>query len=385
MDWQKEHLDKLLKMKELGKSDGDIAKALGRSYDSVHGKIKALKAEGKLKEIKEAPIIINTEESIENVKCTQKESLSIIDKMRNQLLESLEKTKVRLNKQSLLVKYSRKKKDQASILDISDVHVGMVNKIFDSNLRKERTTYNYQIFLKELGILKEAVFRIHDLQSKAHNLKDLYINLMGDVITNDRIFDGQTFHIDRCVGSQVWDTVSHFARLIEDFKAIYEKVHVTTVVGNHGRSTMSYQSEEPVPNNFEYTLYRVLQLLFKGDNRVIIDVPETREYILDICGWKHLIMHGDSLRGSSETYVTKQVKELKLNLGDFDVLHMGHFHTLTDFEIGNSMLVKRNGCWIEADSYALTKFKQYSVPKQWFMGCNKNRKETWAYKIDLLG
>ena len=37
------------------------------------------------------------------------------------------------------------------------------------------------------------------------------------------------------------------------------------------------------------------------------------------------------------------------------------------------------------NAYSFKKYKNYSIPKQHFFGCNAKRPETWAYKIDLRG
>ena len=49
----------------------------------------------------------------------------------------------------------------------------------------------------------------------------------------------------------------------------------------------------------------------------------------------------------------------------------------------DKITAKINGAWIEKDNYAFSKFKTYSVPKQWFYGCSKSRPITWSYKLDL--
>jgi len=277
---------------------------------------------------------------------------------------------------------SKAKREEHSILDISDIHLGMINEVFDSKTGKKEITYNMNIFEKELENLQESVFQIHEILQNAYSLKELTIFMLGDIVTNDRIFPEQTFEIEKVVGLQIWDGVSYLTKFINNLLKIYEKITVVGVVGNHGRSNPTHYNE-PVENNFEYFLYKTLQKQFENSKRVNIIVPETRRYIHDVLGWKHLIEHGDSMRGSSRNYIEKQIKDLKLNVGGFDVLHFGHFHKLEELEISDSVIVKQNGCWIPKDNYGFNKFKNYSIPKQHFFGCNKNRPETWAYKIDL--
>jgi len=279
---------------------------------------------------------------------------------------------------------SRAKREETSILDISDIHLGMINEVFDSGTGKKEITYNMQIFERELSVLQNSIFEIHQILANAYKLPNLVINILGDIVTNDRIFPEQTFEIEKCVGLQVWDAISYLTKFTNNLLRVYEHIKIVAVVGNHGRSNPTHYNE-PVENNFEYFIYKTLEKQFQDSKRVTVIVPETRRYIHDICGWKHLIEHGDNMRGSTDTAIEKQIKDLKLNVGGFDVLHFGHFHSIKEREISDSVIVKQNGCWIPKDNYGFVKFKNYSIPKQHFFGCDTKRVETWGYKIDLRG
>jgi hypothetical protein len=271
-----------------------------------------------------------------------------------------------------------------SILDISDVHIGMINEVFDSDTGKKVLTYNMDIFKKELSILQSSVQQIHSILSHSYNLRELTIFFLGDIVTNDRIFDEQVFEIEEIVGQQIFDAVTYFSMFINNMLGIYEKITVVGVVGNHGRSNPHHYNE-PVMNNFEFFLYKMIQKQFEGDKRVTVIVPETRRYTHLIYNWKHLIEHGDSIKGSSETAIIKQVKELYVSSRGFDVFHMGHFHQIKEIEMADQSLIKLNGSWINKDNYSFNKFKTYSRPAQFFFGCSKSRPETWNYRIDLRG
>ena len=272
--------------------------------------------------------------------------------------------------------------EEISILDVSDVHVGMINTIADRESGKNVVTYNYAIFLKELEHLQEAIFSIHGILSKSYSLKKLVIFVLGDIITNDRIFPEQAFEIEKCVGLQIWDAIPAFAQFFNNLLKIYETIEVVCITGHHGRSN-PHQYNEPVQNNLEYYIYKCWETQFKDSKRIKIVVPETRRFVYKVGKWSHLIEHGDLMKSFTPTAIETQLKNLYLNVGQFDVQHFGHIHKLQDMEISDKVLIKQNGCWIDKDSYGFDKFKSYSVPKQHFFGCSETRKETWAYKIDL--
>ncbi len=274
------------------------------------------------------------------------------------------------------------KREEMSILDLSDIHIGMTNEVFDSASGKKITTYNMKIFEKEMNNLQNSIAQIHDILSHSYNLRELTIFGLGDMITNDRIFEEQTFEIEKVVGLQLWDGVNYLILFINNLLKLYEKITFVGVVGNHGRSNPT-QYNEPVENNFEYHMYRIIQKHFENNKRVEVIVPSTRRYIHKIYGWRHLLEHGDNMRGSTDTSIVKTIKELTINIGNFDVMHFGHFHTINQREIADKVIVKQNGSWIEKDNYAFSKYKTYSVPKQHFFGCSRKRVETWGYRIDL--
>lgn len=375
MKWTNPKVEELKKLASRGLTIREIANIMGTTYDAVAHKMYR-------KGIKTTQLPI-TDSNI--IKVKKNEVGDIIGKLGDAVVDTLKNKNIVLPENKTLVKYNPKhKKEQESILNISDIHLGMVNKIFDPKTRIEKVTYNYNIFLKELEILKEAIFKFHWLDSKAYTLKTLHLNLLGDMITNDRIYEGQQFHIDRAVGEQVWEGITKLALLINDLKTIYDKIIVTGVVGNHGRSTNRYKTDEPVQNNFEYHIYRALkEIYFKNDKRVIINVPTTRETIIEIAGWRHLLEHGDSMRGSTENYIENQIKNLFVNVGEFDIMEFGHFHKANKTELGDRVLIMRNGCWISKDVYARRVYKYHSTPVQLFYGQTKKRRMTWMHEIDL--
>lgn len=316
------------------------------------------------------------------IKVKKRDIGEFIQDLGNQLVEHISSQKIILPEVALRKKSSNKK-EEYSVLDLSDVHYGMINEVFDSNVGVKRVTYNTEIFKKEMVSLYNSVGQIHELLSSAYKLRKLYINVLGDIITNDRIFKGQAFHIEGCVGKQLDEVSVYLITFINNLLRFYEVIEVNAVVGNHGRSSDNYKTDEPVENNFEWHLYRIIQRAFENDRRVKVIVPTSYEHLVNVGPWKHLIAHGDKMRGSSKSYIERQVKDLIVNVGNFDVLDMGHFHFCGKTPVGEAVSVMHNGCWIEKDDYAFRVFKQYSIPAQHFYGCNDKRKLTWGYELDL--
>jgi len=364
--WDKKSIELIKAYLTQGYNYGDIAKKMNSTYNAVEHIIRRNNLQSEL--------IIQKEDRGLKPKEVLAKSLEI----GKYLYENYKKIKLIDPKPAKNIC----KREEQSILDLSDLHIGMINEVFDSDIGKNIITYNGEIFKEELEVLIKSIKEIHKILSNSYKLKTLTINLMGDIVTNDRIFDEQVFEIEKPVGLQVWDTINYLIYTIQSLLEVYENIKIVCVVGNHGRS-LPDSYEEPVENNFEYFIYKTLEKQYENSKRVEIVVPNSRRYIYNILKWKHLIEHGDSLRTSSPTGLEKQIKDLSINVGGFDIFHFGHFHKLKDDEISDKVIVKQNGSWIYKDNYAFKKYKYYSIPKQWFFGCNENRPETWAYKLDL--
>jgi len=377
--WNEVRLDLLKQYLKAGcYSKTRIAEKMGKSYDSVRNAIRRYNLQ-RFDNSAEKDLLFD--EEINGKKIKKKEVDVLASRIGQRIYESYKTIKLPAPKK---IRKSSSRREEVSILDISDIHVGMINKTYDNELGKEVITYNHDIFLREMGTLQKSIFEIHDILSNSYKLDKIVVNLLGDIITNDRIFPEQVFEIEQCVGAQIWEAVPAFSNFFNNLLKIYNEVEVVCVVGNHGRSNPNHYNE-PVENNFEYFFYKILEKQFAENKRINIIVPNTRRYIHKIGKWRHLVEHGDQLRGYTDNSIEKQLKELYVNVGGFDVMHFGHLHKLKEREISDKVLVKQNGCWIHKDDYAWKKFKTYSVPKQHFFGCNSKRPETWGYKIDLRG
>jgi transposase-like protein len=371
--WSEDKQQLVTSYLEQGKTYAEIAKLIGMSMDAVEKATRRYSLR-KGKNSKYDP----TEDS-DVIKIKK----SDIDYLAKQLGEKMYDNYKTIQLIEPKIVKNNQKREEVSILTLSDAHIGSYNTVFDGETGKRTITYNEEIFKQEIQTLQNSVVEIHGILSHSYNLKKLVIYVLGDILTNDRIYEGQEWEIEKIVGLQLWDGVNYFTKFFNNLLSVYENIEVVCVVGNHGRSQpLANSDNEPVENNWEYHLYRIWQKQFEDSKRIKIIVPNTRRYLHKVNGWNHLIEHGDSINGFSEQALIKQIKELYINT-KFDLFQMGHVHTIKEIEISDKIIAKINGAWIEKDNYAFRKFKTYSIPKQWFFGCNEHRPETWSYKLDL--
>lgn len=382
MEWSNKEKKILKKLLEEGRSYKECSDLLDRSYNSVEHMARELKPMRKdvQEEKTEGGIVLD------GSKIKPDDKQLILDTMTPTVIESL---KQNIFIQKPYINFKAGLYEEEAVLVLSDMHTGMVNEIYDPNNQCKVITYNEEIRQRELTYLRDSIFEIQKILSKSYNLRKLHILILGDMITNDRIFDGQKFEIDRPYGKQVWDTVRDLTFFINQMTIRFPKVHVIGVVGNHGRSNEKY-SEEPVENNFEWSLYKIMQEALKKNPNVEVEVPDTRFYSTQIFGHRYYMHHGDNLRGFSKTAVERGARDLLTTLipdlpSGFDVYLMGHLHSAEKMDLNERSTMIVNGSFIPRDQYGYKMFRRYSKPQQWFFGAGKSRPITWSYALDLKG
>jgi len=374
--WTKDKLELVKNYIQQGLTCSEIAKNMNTSTDAVDKAIGRYSLRSNITYIREDI----KDDTSEVVKIRKTEIDTLARLVGERMYENYNKITLKEPKPYL----TKGTREEVSILTLSDCHIGSLNTVFDKITGKKLTTYNEKIFGQELQTLQDSIVEIHGILSHSYSLKKLVIFVLGDILTNDRVFEGQEWEIEKTVGLQLWDGVNYFTKFFNNLLAIYDTIEIIGMVGNHGRSKpLKDSDDEPVESNFEYHLYRIWQKQFEESKRIKVIVPNTRRYIYNVNGWNHMIEHGDAIKGMSEYTQIKQIKDLYVNCGEFDVFQMGHVHSIKEIEVSDKIIAKVNGAWIEKDNYAYRKFKTYSIPKQWFFGCSKSRPETWSYKLDL--
>lgn len=367
-NWSKSELSLLKKL--AGKTTVlDIVDILGRSYDSIEMKARRLGL---------------------SLNYSEKSSIVQVDlNKRRRGKNEIEDAKryLKASQQQFLdykmpfvkvPKHRKAKQYEDAVLFWSDEHTGMVNKAPNSGM----ITYNDKIRKLELKNLHQGVIRLKELYEPNIVLKDLYIFSLGDNATNDRIFEGQQFEISKPMGAQLLDYKLDKAWFINEMLKYFDNVIDIEICGNHGRSQPN-RTAEPVENNFEWLIGQQLKEKFAGNKRVKIIVPDDYSYTQEIRGHRYLLQHGHEIRGFSHNSIEKAAKDISL-LDDYDVICIGHYHSVDKKQIGADTVLLVNGGWIYRDSYAHNKLKKFSTAKQIFLRVSNKLPIAGFNEIDLL-
>jgi hypothetical protein len=267
-----------------------------------------------------------------------------------------------------------------AVLEINNMHDGMDNKWFNLETGKTITTYNYEIQGRELQKLLTSMLQI----TQGKNITCLNLRLIGDMLTNDRIFPGQQFSIEEDVGSQLWHCIGVLAAFIQQLLLYYPKVSIIGIPGNHGRTLQQRTAELPT-SSYEYHLIRTLQVIFNKEPRVTVIAPPSYDYLDTIRGHRYYMTHGNDVIGWAGFPYYGIIRKFKSRHQEvpFDIALTGHFHLGEQIPISGKVRVFIGGCWIENEAYAWSKYGCLSHPEQWFFGVSDKYPTTWNYSISL--
>lgn len=268
-------------------------------------------------------------------------------------------------------------KAESVVLLVGDTHIG-----------RKTYSFNKEVLAERMEILKENVYRVKKIINKSYSLPELHIFLLGDMIDGEAIFKGQAYKQDMDVVESEDYATDLFTYFVRYFARFFEKVHIWCVKGNHTR--VSWSGSET--NNMDTRLYRRLKDRFEVCDNVQMHIPDySRDWfnIAEVRGHKFLMVHGDQCRMSStgslpHFSIERRVKNWKtggIPETDFEVVTMGHFHTMLN-NVANDVEILGNGTMVCGDDYP-EKMGLKTQNKYWMFGVSDERPITWRFQIDL--
>lgn len=261
----------------------------------------------------------------------------------------------------------------------------------DWQLGKITPTYNSDILAERMEQYADKLIEITEIQRTHHNVDNLHVWLLGDIVEGEEIFPGQSHLIDsglyRQVGINGPEILGNFLRTaLQNFK----HVHVTGVIGNHGAVGGRARKQHDPETNMDRLLYKIVELIFKDEPRISFNIPdgkgERNFYAVDTIGnYSTLLIHGDQMPAPSATYgYYKKVMGWKDGAipEHFDDVFMGHYHQQAKMTIGSGLL-RISGSPESNNTYAQEYFSSMSRPCQHLMFVHPENGVTSEYSIWL--
>ena len=219
----------------------------------------------------------------------------------------------------------------ASLL-LSDWHIGTL-------IDTHHNQFNMDIAKERIEKLKQETIKY----CKLHNVNQLNINVMGDLVSGVIHITTRLMNQENIVNQTIM-CAELLANLINDLAIEIPFIHVNYTIGNHGRVSPSVK-ESLDTENFEYIVLEFLKLRLKDSNNVFFNKNKVDKEIVLYRVFDKTIA---CVHGHRERKVYDSVKELSYFLGQkIDMVCCGHFH---NFSVKNNVIV--NGCLSGSDEYA---------------------------------
>lgn len=189
----------------------------------------------------------------------------------------------------------------------------------------------------------------------------------------------------------VKDLVEHEIWGINELKKKFGKVHVESVPGNHGRTTIKPFSKRYAELNYDTLSAWMIEQWFnaKGDNDVTFNTPMSGDSLFNIYGFNFLLTHGDRIgsRGG-EGFIgpvatiargMKKLHDYYAQLGrHLEYILTGHFHTSLQLDLGFA-----NGCLPGYSEFARDHRMPPKAPSQWLLYCHPDHGISARWEIYL--
>lgn len=201
-------------------------------------------------------------------------------------------------------------------------------------------TYNVKILEQRIEAYAEKVIKITNIQRADHPVNHLRLWLLGDIVEGEEIFPSQSHLLDASLYEQVAVAGPRIlGNFLRTMLAHFETIHVTGVIGNHGRLSRDHNSE----TNFDRILYQILAQIFANEPRITFNIPdgygERSFYAIDTIGnYSTLLIHGDQFNSCNSSFIFSK-KILGWRTGaipqHFDAVYCGHWHQSMKLSFGN--------------------------------------------------
>jgi len=191
--------------------------------------------------------------------------------------------------------------------------------------------------------------------------------LGGDIFSGDIHEELAQTNEDTMLGSLLYWS-EQIAAAIDLLADEFGKVHVPSIVGNHGRMSRKPRAKLRVKTNFDWLLSKMVERHFSKDKRVTFDIPEGTDALIKVYDTNHLVTHGDQVSGGGGIggiypgimRLRARKAQRYLTTGqNFSTLWMGHWHQY----LPSSHLII-NGSLKGYDEYAFINNFSFEPPQQ---------------------
>lgn len=176
--------------------------------------------------------------------------------------------------------------------------------------------------------------------------------------------------------------------IVEEFGDVFDRIDVHVIPGNHPRFSKKPRHKLSYDNG-DYVAGHIMRIALRNTPNVTVNVPRANKALIEVCGRRILLMHGDGVRSTMVGVpwggIMRRSERLKalFDLVDEkpDHIFCGHFHTA---EIADDFSIVVNGSLKGVDEYGIDEHGGGKPPVQLLAAFHPKRGVTGVHKIDCI-
>jgi hypothetical protein len=276
---------------------------------------------------------------------------------------------------------------EALVLMLSDIHKG---EVVDLKAMGGRNSYNKDIATARLRRYFQNVVKLGTAHWHGAPPSVIYLVLMGDMITGEihpELLKTNDLFALRAAKAVAADIVAGLTLLLASFAC---PIHVVSVDGNHGRTTLKPESKGHAIDSFDTLVAWEIEawVAGRGEKRIICSEPSASgDALINIFGWNCLFTHGDRIGsrggqgfiGPAATIargMQNVIKDFAADNTIVDFVFVGHFHTALELEQGFA-----NGSVIGPTEYSRSGRMRSAPPTQWMLSVHRDHGIARRWKV----
>lgn len=254
----------------------------------------------------------------------------LVDKIKDAIVSypPLKKNKVTFNLKD------KEEDEHAAVLVLTDLHG---EEVVEADETEGMIEFNWQIFLDRMWAVVDKTIKIVNTRRKARDIKKLYINLLGDIITgeiHDELMRTNSFTRPTAVVN-----IAHvISQVVQVLASHFDEVIVSGVAGNHGREDKKTSTKQLAERNWDTAIYRLCAMMTDKLPNVTWNITKSYAMVVNVLGNRILLKHGDDVHGGTHPFyplIRDTAKEADKRRGtehEFDYIQQGHLHTWSVLE-----------------------------------------------------
>jgi len=173
---------------------------------------------------------------------------------------------------------------------IADWHIG---EVIDEGEMEGFNKYNYEIAKRRVEFLAQKVMKWVKTERNGHNIDEIHIPIMGDMITGS-IHDELITFAEFPITESVVRSSKLISWYISQISTLFKKVTVHALkVDNHSRFTKKKGSKRRGTNSWNHIIAELIKEQLKYHDNIELIFHESQKAEIDIAGQIILADHGD--------------------------------------------------------------------------------------------